>query len=118
MPPMGLRAAASHGAGSREAGEQGKGTYPLCLDDSAGGPCWRHSKGIRRRGQETWQGTVLGGEKSATPSLSMQLLHQGAGQLSAPNLYQPSKNSIVLTLAAELHRERIQCLIDGSWSST
>lgn len=45
------------------------------------------------------------------------LLRQGAGQLSAPNLYQLSKYSVVLTLAARLHGERIQGLIDGSWSS-
>lgn len=72
---------------------------------------------VKRTGKLGGNGAE-GRKPSCLLSLTLWLLHQGAGQLSAPNLYQLPKYSLVLTLAAGLHREGIQCLIDGSWSGT
>lgn len=80
-----------HSPGSeRGEGGAGKGNLPPVPDGSTGGPCWRHGKGVHWR----QQGMVLGGKQSAALlSLSLRLLHRGAGQLLAPNLYQLSKYS-------------------------
>jgi len=73
-------------------------TYPLCLDDSAEGslPEAQRKSPVKRAGNLA--GNSTGGREISCPlSLSLWLLHRGAGQLSAPNLYQLSKYSVVLT---------------------
>lgn len=59
-------------------------------DGSTGGPCWQHGKESTEDSKERYRG----GKQPAAPlSLSLLLLHRGAGQLLAPNLYQLSKYS-------------------------
>lgn len=83
-------------------------------DGSTGGPCWRH-------GQESTEDSKsgIGGESNQLPpshSLSSFFIE---GQDNCwHQTFISILNIAVLTPAAGLHGEGIQCLTDSSWSNT
>lgn len=99
---------------SRERGEQGKGTYPLCLTAPLGVPAGGTAK-ESTEGSKEW---YWGESNQLPPSHSLYSFFIEGQDNCWHQTFISFLNIAVLTLAAGLHGEGIQCLTDSSWSST
>lgn len=104
----------THRAVSGEKGEQGKGTYPLCLMAPLGVPAGGTAKESTGDSKEWYWG-----ESNQLPSSHSLYGFFIEGQDNCwHQTFISFLNIAVLTLAAGSHGEGIQCLTDSSWSST